>query len=86
MSEFGRIESYGRDEKMVETVKKAIEGLIVRRGREGARYDAPFPSCSSIILNGNSFISKKSEILKRLHVVKFSEEDRHEPKFKNPGF
>lgn len=63
---------------MVETVKKAIEDLTVRRGRDGTRYDALFPSCSSIILNGNPFISKKGEILKRLHVIKFSEEDRHE--------
>ena len=79
ISEFGRIEAYGRNEGMVETVKKAIEDLTVRRGRDGARYDALFPSCSSIILNGNPFISKKGEILKRLHVVRFSEEDRHEP-------
>ena len=78
ISEFGRIEAYGRNEGMVETVKKAIEDLTVRRGRDGARYDALFPSCSSIILNGNPFISKKGEILKRLHVVRFSEEDRHE--------
>jgi hypothetical protein len=78
ISEFGRIEAYGRNESMVEIVKKAIEDLTVRRGRDGVRYDALFPSCSSIILNGNPFISKKGEILKRLHVVKFSEEDRHE--------
>ena len=78
ISEFGRIETYGRNEGMVETVKKAIEDLTVRRGRDGTRYDALFPSCSSIILNGNPFISKKGEILKRLHVIKFSEEDRHE--------
>ena len=78
ISEFGRIEAYGKNEGMVEIVKKAIEDLTVRRGRDGARYDALFPSCSSIILNGNPFISKKGEILKRLHVVKFSEEDRHE--------
>ena len=78
ISEFGRIEAYGRNEGMVEIVKKAIEDLTVRRGRDGARYDALFPSCSSIILNGNPFISKKGEILKRLHVVTFSEEDRHE--------
>lgn len=78
ISEFGRIEAYGRNEGMVEIAKKAIEDLTVRRGRDGARYDALFPSCSSIILNGNPFISKKGEILKRLHVVKFSEEDRHE--------
>ena len=37
--EFGRIEAYGRNEGMVETVKKAIEDLTVRRGRDGARYD-----------------------------------------------
>jgi hypothetical protein len=78
ISEYGRIENYGRNEEMVEIIKNAIEGLIVRRGKEGNRYDALFPSCSPIIINGNPFISKKGEILKRLHIVKFSEEDRHE--------
>ena len=78
ISEFGRIEGYGRNENMVETVKVAIEKLTVRRGRDGGRYDVLFPSLSSIILNGNPFISKKGEILKRLHIVKFSEEDRHQ--------
>ncbi|MGA8083561.1 MAG: hypothetical protein WB988_17040, partial [Candidatus Nitrosopolaris sp.] len=51
ISEFGRIEAYGRNEGMVEVVKKAIEDLTVRRGRDGDRYDALFPSWSSIILN-----------------------------------
>ncbi len=78
ISEFGRIETYGRNENMVETVKTAIEKLTVRRGRDGGRYDVLFPSLSSIILNGNPFISKKGEILKRLHIVNFSQEDRHE--------
>ena len=44
ISEFGKIESYGRNENLVETVKTAIDGLIVRRGRDAGRYDAPFPS------------------------------------------
>jgi hypothetical protein len=78
ISEFGKIESYGRNENLVETIKTAIDGLIVRRGRDAGRYDAPFPSCSPLIFNGNPFISKKGEILKRLHVNKFSEEDRHD--------
>jgi hypothetical protein len=78
ISEFGTVESYGRNENLVEIIKTAIEGLIVRRGRDGGRYDAPFASCSPFILNGNPFISRKGEIIKRLHVAKFSEEDRHD--------
>ena len=78
ISEFGTVESYGRNENLVEIVKTAVEGLIVRRGKDGGRYDAPFASCSPFILNGNPFISKKGEIIKRLHVAKFSEEDRHD--------
>ena len=80
ISEFGRIETYGRNENLVETVKVAIEKLTVRRGRDGGRYDVLFPSLGSIILNGNPFITKKGELLKRLHVVRFSQEDRHESK------
>jgi len=84
ISEFGTVENYGRNENLVEVVKTAIEGLIVRRGRDQNKYDAPFASCSPFILNGNPFISKKGEIIKRLHVAKFSEEDRHnrDPKSK----
>lgn len=78
ISEFGTVESYGRNENLVEIIKTAIEGLIVRCGRDGGRYDAPFASCSPFILNGNPFISRKGEIIKRLHVAKFSEEDRHD--------
>ena len=37
-----------------------------------------FQARSPLIFNGNPFISKKGEILKRLHVNKFSEEDRHD--------
>ena len=36
ISEFGRIEAYGRNEGTVEIVKKAIGDLTVRRGRDGA--------------------------------------------------
>jgi hypothetical protein len=78
ISEFGTVECYGRNENLVEIVKTAVEGLIVRRGKDAGRYDAPFASCSPFILNGNPFISKKGEIIKRLHVAKFSEEDRHD--------
>lgn len=84
ISEFGTVESYGRNENLVEIIKTAIEGLIVRRGRDGGRYDAPFASCSSFILNGNPFISRKGEIIKRLHIAKFSEEDRHNRDPKSP--
>jgi hypothetical protein len=78
IAEYGTIEKYGRNEDLVETIKQAIEGLIIRRGKSGSRFDAPFPSCSSLIINGNSFISKKGEILKRLYISKFSQDDRHQ--------
>ena len=80
ISEFGNVESYGRNEDLVEIVKTAIDGLIVRRGRDHltGRYDAPFSSCSPLIFNGNPFFSHKGEILKRFHVNTFSEEDRHD--------
>ena len=78
ISEFGSVELYGRNENLVEIIKTAIDGLIVRRGRDANRYDSPFPSCSPFILNGNPFITKKGEILKRFHVAKFTEEDRHD--------
>lgn len=79
-SEFDNIESHGRNENLVEITKTTIDGLIVRRGRDAAtgRYDAPFPSCSPIIINGNLFLSKKGELLKRFHVSRFTEEDRHD--------
>jgi hypothetical protein len=76
-SEFGRVESYGRDEKLVETFKNAIDRLICRHGRHEGKYDFPFLSLSPLIINGNPFISRKGEILKRLHTVKYSQEDRH---------
>jgi hypothetical protein len=77
-SEFGRIENYGRDEKLVETFKNAIDRLICRHGRQGGKYDFPFLSLSPLIINGNPFISRKGEILKRLHTIKYSQEDRHD--------
>ena len=77
LSEYGRVEAYGRDEKLVETVKNAIERLICRHGRREGKYDYPFLALSPIIINGNPPISKKGEILKRFHVFKYSQEDRH---------
>jgi hypothetical protein len=64
ISEYGRVEAYGRDEKLVETVKNAIERLICRHGRREGKYDYPFLALSPIIINGNPPISKKGEILK----------------------
>jgi hypothetical protein len=77
ISEYGRVEAYGRDEKLVETVKNSIERLICRHGRREGKYDYPFLALSPIIINGNPHISKKGEILKRFHVIKYSQEDRH---------
>jgi len=77
ISEYGRVEAYGRDEKLVETLKNAIERLICRHGRREGKYDYPFLALSPIIINGNPPISKKGEILKRFHVFKYSQEDRH---------
>jgi hypothetical protein len=77
LSEFGRVENYGRDEKLVETFKNAIDRIICRNGRREGTYDFPFLSLSPLIINGNPFISRKGEILKRLHTVKYSQEDRH---------
>jgi hypothetical protein len=77
ISEYGRVEAYGRDEKSVETVKNAIERMICRHGRREGRYDYPFLALSPLIINGNPPISKKGEILKRFHILKYSQEDRH---------
>jgi hypothetical protein len=77
ISEYGRVEAYGRDEKLVETMKNAIERLICRHGRREGKYDYPFLALSPIIINGNPPISKKGEILKRFHVIRYSQEDRH---------
>jgi hypothetical protein len=77
ISEYGRVEAYGRDEKLVETVKNAIERLICRHGRREGKYDYPFLALSPIIINGNPPISRKGEILKRFHICKYSQEDRH---------
>lgn len=84
ISEIGTIENYGRDEKLAETYKNAIESIKVREGRKDNRYDAIFPGCSAIILNGNQFISRKGELLKRLHVIPYSKEDRHTNDPKSP--
>lgn len=78
LSEFGRLENYGRREDLVESCKTSIDGLITRRGKKDSRTDAPFPSLSPMIINGNSIFTFKGELLKRFHVAKFSEEDRHE--------
>ena len=78
LSEFGRVENYGRDEKLVETFKNAIDRLICRHGRREGKYDFPFLSLSPLIINGNPFISRKGEILKRLHTIKYTQEDRHD--------
>ena len=78
LSEFGKVETYGRREDLVEVCKTAVDGLIVRRGKKDSRTDAPFPSLSPMIINGNSIFTSKGELLKRFHVAKFSEEDRHD--------
>ena len=78
LSEFGRLEAYGRREDLVESCKTAIDGLIVRRGKKESRTDAPFPSLSPMIINGNSIFTSKGELLKRFHTARFSEEDRHD--------
>jgi len=78
ISEYGTVEKYSRDEKLVETFKNVIDRLICRHGRKEGKYDYPFLSLSPLILNGNPLISKKGELLKRLHTVKHSQEDRHD--------
>lgn len=77
ISEYGRVEAYGRDEKSVETVKNAIERMICKHGRREGRYDYPFLALSPLIINGNPSISKRGEILKCFHILKYSQEDRH---------
>lgn len=84
LSEFGRVESYGRREDLVECGKTAVDGLIIRRGKKDNRNDAPFPSLSPMIINGNSVFTFKGELLKRFHISKFSEEDRHERDSNSP--
>lgn len=83
-SEFGRLEAYGRREDLVESCKTSIDGLIIRRGKKDNRTDAPFPSLSPMIVNGNSVFTSKGELLKRFHVTKFSEEDRHDRDANSP--
>jgi hypothetical protein len=59
-SEFGKVEAYGRHEDLVECYKTCIDALIVRRGKKDNRNDAPFPSLSPLVINGNSiFIHSK---------------------------
>jgi hypothetical protein len=77
-SEFGRIEGYGRDERLLETAKNAIEFTVCRSGRKDNRYDAVFMSAASLVFTGNAAISLRGELLKRIHNMKFSIEDRHE--------
>ena len=84
LSEFGKVETYGRREDLVEGCKTAVDGLIVRRGKKDSRTDAPFPSLSPMIINGNSIFTSKGELLKRFHVAKFSEEDRHDRDLNSP--
>lgn len=79
ISEFGKVENYGRNESLAEDMKNAIEKLVCRSGRDGSQYDIPFPSCSSIIINGNPYLSRKDTIIKRFNNIRFSQEDRHEP-------
>ena len=78
LSEYGTIEKYGRDEKIVETFKNVIDRTICRHGRKDGIFDYPFASLSPLVLNGNSLISKKPEVVKRFHWSKYSQADRHE--------
>ncbi|HET7345610.1 MAG TPA: hypothetical protein VFJ05_07035 [Nitrososphaeraceae archaeon] len=78
ISEFGNIESYGRNEGLAETIKNGIESTNCRKGKKGSRFDAPFAAATSIIFNGNPVISFKGELLKRIHSIKYSQEDRHD--------
>lgn len=77
LSEFGTVEKYGRDEKMVETFKNIIDRPICRHGRKEGIFDYPFPSLSPLIINGNAFLSKKPEVVKRLHLNISTKVDRH---------
>ena len=77
-SEYGTIEKYGRDEKIVETFKNIIDRIICRHGRKDSIFDYPFASLSPLVLNGNSLISKKPEVVKRFHWSKYTQADRHE--------
>jgi len=78
ISENSKVESIGRGEMLVEPYKTLVDTLIVRRGKKGNQNDAPFPSLSPVISNGNPPFTFKGELLKRFHVAKFSEEDRHD--------
>jgi hypothetical protein len=78
ISEISTVESYGRSENLVQPYKTSVDTLVVRRGKNGSRTDAPFPNLSPLIINGNPPFSFKGELLKRFHVAKFNEEDRHD--------
>ena len=84
LSEFATVETYGRREDLVECCKTAVDGLIIRRGKKDNRTDAPFPSLSPMIINGNPMFTHKGELIKRFHISKFSEEDRHDRNPKSP--
>lgn len=58
-------------------MKNAIERMICKHGRREGRYDYPFLALSPLIINGNPSISKRGEILKCFHILKYSQEDRH---------
>jgi len=78
-SEFGNIESYGRNERLAETIKNAIESVHCRRGKKGSSYDSPFYAASPIVFNGNPVITNKGELRKRIHSIVYTQEDRHNP-------
>lgn len=77
VSEFGNVDEKGRNEDYSQDLKNAIEKLISRTGKEGPNYDVQFPSCSSIIINGNPRLSKRDTVIKRFDNVKFTKEDAH---------
>jgi hypothetical protein len=84
ISEIKTVEGYGRNENLVSMFLTSPENLISRKGRDSNRYDAPFPACSSIMLNGNLIITRKGEIAKRLHIIRNSEEDMHSSDLNTP--
>jgi hypothetical protein len=79
VSEFGNVETKGRGNggDYSEDLKNAIEKLVSRSGRDGSNYDVPFPSCCSVIINGNPKLSNRDTVIKRFDNIKLSKEDRH---------
>jgi hypothetical protein len=69
VSEFGNVEEKGRNGDYAEDLKNAIEKLISRSGKDGSNYDVPFPSCSTVIINGNP---TSDTVIKRFDNVKFT--------------